>query len=241
MAEDERCRNRAYVEVEAKYSIHLALPGLTRALRRSILDPDDRIASPAPHLAARSGHPLQILSRLLYNNHVCADGNRCFTGALICFLQRGRIQQRPVPQDLDPEWSLPPLLSILNCPLTLTPCPPESLVPDGTHPPSGTLEQDLDKLGDILEESVPAYILVRLDDPPTEWLAVHYVPDSAKVRDKVCTLCLYVCLNVNLTVATDAVCCNPEYVDQKSRVDALCRSNLCYRQGRCQRGGVCEA
>ncbi|TBU35777.1 hypothetical protein BD311DRAFT_680384 [Dichomitus squalens] len=60
----------------------------------------------------------------------------------------------------------------------------ESLVPDGTHPPSGTLEQDLDKLGDILEESVPAYVLVRLDDPPTEWLAVYYVPDSAKVRDK---------------------------------------------------------
>ena len=62
---------------------------------------------------------------------------------------------------------------------------PESLVPDGSHPPSGTLEQDLDKLGDILEENVPAYILVRLDDPPTEWLAVYYVPDSAKVRDKV--------------------------------------------------------
>ncbi|KAI1794554.1 hypothetical protein LXA43DRAFT_995571 [Ganoderma leucocontextum] len=60
----------------------------------------------------------------------------------------------------------------------------ESLVPHGTHPPSGTLEQDLDKLGDILEESVPAYVLVRLDDPPTEWLAVYYVPDSAKVRDK---------------------------------------------------------
>ncbi|RPD66332.1 actin depolymerizing protein [Lentinus tigrinus ALCF2SS1-7] len=60
----------------------------------------------------------------------------------------------------------------------------ESLVPDGVHPPSGSLEQDLDKLGDLLEDNVPAYILVRMDDPTSEWLAVHYVPDSAKVRDK---------------------------------------------------------
>ncbi|KAI0780732.1 actin depolymerizing protein [Trametes elegans] len=60
----------------------------------------------------------------------------------------------------------------------------ESLVPSDTVAPSGTLEQDLDRLGDILEDNVPAYVLVRLDDPPTEWLAVYYVPDSAKVRDK---------------------------------------------------------
>ncbi|KAI0748322.1 hypothetical protein C8Q80DRAFT_1219518 [Daedaleopsis nitida] len=60
----------------------------------------------------------------------------------------------------------------------------ESLVPDGVHPPTGTLAEDLDRLGDILEDTVPAYILVRLDDPPTEWLAIYYVPDSAKVRDK---------------------------------------------------------
>ena len=66
-------------------------------------------------------------------------------------------------------------------------CLPESLVPDGTHPSTGTLEQDLDKLGDLLEDNVPAYVLVRLDDPPSQWLAVHYVPDSAKVRDKVRT------------------------------------------------------
>ncbi|KAI0372856.1 actin depolymerizing protein [Pilatotrama ljubarskyi] len=60
----------------------------------------------------------------------------------------------------------------------------ESLVPSDTVAPSGTLQEDLDKLGDILEDNVPAYVLVRLDDPPTEWLAVYYVPDSAKVRDK---------------------------------------------------------
>ncbi|KAH9857081.1 actin depolymerizing protein [Lenzites betulinus] len=60
----------------------------------------------------------------------------------------------------------------------------ESLVPSETVAPSGTLEQDLDRVVDILEDNVPAYVLVRLDDPPTEWLAINYVPDSAKVRDK---------------------------------------------------------
>ncbi|KAI9057859.1 actin depolymerizing protein [Trametes sanguinea] len=60
----------------------------------------------------------------------------------------------------------------------------ESLVPSHSVAPSGTLEEDLDKLTDILEDNVPAYVLVRLDDPPTEWLAVYYVPDTAKVRDK---------------------------------------------------------
>ena len=54
------------------------------------------------------------------------------------------------------------------------------------------MEQDLDKLGDLLEDNVPAYILVRLDDPTTEWLAVYYVPDSAKVRDKVRRVSMHV-------------------------------------------------
>lgn len=62
----------------------------------------------------------------------------------------------------------------------------ESLVPDASVPPSGTFDEDLNTLGDLLEDDVPAYVLVRLDDPPTEWLAVFYVPDSAKVRNKVC-------------------------------------------------------
>lgn len=53
---------------------------------------------------------------------------------------------------------------------------------------SGSLLEDLDRLGDILEDNVPSYVLTRLDDPPTEWLAISYVPDSAKVRDKVCLI-----------------------------------------------------
>ncbi|KAI0831510.1 actin depolymerizing protein [Trametes gibbosa] len=71
----------------------------------------------------------------------------------------------------------------------------ESLVPSKTIAPSGTLEEDLDRLVDILEDDAPAYILVRLDDPPTEWLAIYYVPDSAKVRDKM----LYAATRTTLT------------------------------------------
>ena len=42
-------------------------------------------------------------------------------------------------------------------------------------------------LQSLLDDSIPAYVLVRLDDPPSAWLAVHYVPDSASIRDKVLT------------------------------------------------------
>ncbi|KAH9951888.1 actin depolymerizing protein [Amylocystis lapponica] len=71
----------------------------------------------------------------------------------------------------------------------------ESLVPDESLPPSGTLKEDLDKLDSILQDDVPAYVLVRLDDPPTEWLAIYYVPDNAKVRDKM----LYAATRTTLT------------------------------------------
>lgn len=50
----------------------------------------------------------------------------------------------------------------------------------------GSLEEDLDKLGDILQDDVPAYILAKLDE--SGWLAISYVPDNAKVRDKVCAI-----------------------------------------------------
>ncbi|KDQ60680.1 hypothetical protein JAAARDRAFT_31659 [Jaapia argillacea MUCL 33604] len=71
----------------------------------------------------------------------------------------------------------------------------ESLVVDHTVPVSGTLEQDLDNLKDILQEKIPAYVLVRLDEPPSDWLAVYYVPDAAQVRDKM----LYAATRASLT------------------------------------------
>ncbi|KAF8609999.1 actin depolymerizing protein [Ceratobasidium sp. AG-I] len=61
----------------------------------------------------------------------------------------------------------------------------ESLVPDGSIPTgSGELSQEFSQLQDILEDNVPAYILARTDDADNTWLFISYVPDSAKVRDK---------------------------------------------------------
>jgi len=49
------------------------------------------------------------------------------------------------------------------------------------------------QLQEYLEDKEPCYILARLDDPPSEWLAVSYVPDSAKVRDKVGIMSMSAC------------------------------------------------
>jgi len=76
----------------------------------------------------------------------------------------------------------------------------EYLVPDQSIPKSGSLEDDLDTLGDILEDDVPAYVLVRLDDPSSAWLALFYVPDTARVRDKM----LYAATRSNLTKSLGA-------------------------------------
>ncbi|CUA74933.1 Twinfilin [Dictyostelium discoideum] [Rhizoctonia solani] len=59
----------------------------------------------------------------------------------------------------------------------------ESLVPDGTIPAgSGELVDDLPQLQSILDDDIPAYVLARIDS--SKWLFISYVPDTAKVRDK---------------------------------------------------------
>ncbi|KAF4578506.1 actin-binding proteins ADF family protein [Pleurotus pulmonarius] len=60
----------------------------------------------------------------------------------------------------------------------------ESLVHDESIQGAGTFQDDLAMLQNVVEDNTPAYILGRLDDPPAEWIAISYVPDSAKVRDK---------------------------------------------------------
>ncbi|KAF9068699.1 hypothetical protein BDP27DRAFT_1421687 [Rhodocollybia butyracea] len=57
----------------------------------------------------------------------------------------------------------------------------ESLVPDQSVPIEGSLQEDLSMLQDLLLDNVPAYILAKLDEPSPEWLAIYYVPDSAKM------------------------------------------------------------
>ena len=82
-------------------------------------------------------------------------------------------------------------------------------MPDDSIAPSGTLEQDLNNLASILDDNVPAYVLVRLDDPPSEWLAVFYVPDTAKVRDKVCGHSILLGVH-SIMSFVDALCLHPE-------------------------------
>ncbi|KAG8899179.1 Twinfilin-1 [Tulasnella sp. 403] len=61
----------------------------------------------------------------------------------------------------------------------------ESLVPLGTWPCEGPeLKDDLHVLATILEDNIPAYILAKLDSGDNDWLFISYVPDVAKVRDK---------------------------------------------------------
>ena len=58
-------------------------------------------------------------------------------------------------------------------------------MPDGAAPRLGNLQSDLKQLAGLVSTDVPAYYLVRLDSSASEWLAISYVPDTAKVRDKV--------------------------------------------------------
>ncbi|KAK0228061.1 actin depolymerizing protein [Armillaria fumosa] len=62
----------------------------------------------------------------------------------------------------------------------------ELLIHDLSVPVQGTLAEDLAKLQDpeIISDDVPAYILVRLDEPPTQWLVIDYVPEGTKIRNK---------------------------------------------------------
>lgn len=58
---------------------------------------------------------------------------------------------------------------------------------------------DYAKITDFFEPSTPAYVLVRLDEKDTKggynWLFLCYVPDNAKVRDKM----LYASTRASLT------------------------------------------
>jgi len=66
----------------------------------------------------------------------------------------------------------------------------DSLVPAASFDVSGSMEDDLAQLGSYLDDNDPCYILARLDDPTSEWLAIAYVPDTASVRNKVGVLWL---------------------------------------------------
>lgn len=64
---------------------------------------------------------------------------------------------------------------------------PESLVHDLSIEINGSFQEDLKNLQDedVLPKDFSAYILAKLDAPSPDWMIVSYVPDNAKVRDKV--------------------------------------------------------
>lgn len=174
-------------------------------------------------LARRRGFvlppPSSCYPRLI-SSHVCSNGNRSLAGALFGFLRCSSLKRYQVHQSVDSEWSLSVSVSVQCLCSSCRRHLPESLVPDGITPPEGTFEEDLDKLQSILEDEVPAYILARLDEPPSEWLAIYYVPDSAKVRDKVRVVPARQ-FHIKINSCLDVVCCHPEHPDQVAWIDAF--------------------
>ncbi|GAB5590817.1 Twinfilin-1 [Umbelopsis nana] len=75
----------------------------------------------------------------------------------------------------------------------------ESLIENGQIPVSGSFEEDFSELQKYLDQSQPAFVLVRLDSKSSageyNWLFVAFVPDNAKVRDKM----LYASTRATLT------------------------------------------
>jgi len=61
------------------------------------------------------------------------------------------------------------------------------LVPTGSCPLGGNYEDDLDKIPTYLDEKEPSFIIFRLDEKSSQgylWVLMCYVPDKAKVREK---------------------------------------------------------
>ncbi|KAJ2705401.1 Twinfilin-1 [Coemansia sp. IMI 203386] len=78
----------------------------------------------------------------------------------------------------------------------------ESLEATATHPTQNGFEQDFAAIGDLLQDTDPSYLLVRLDsnesnshDTGTKWLLCTHVPDTAAVRAKM----LYASSKASLT------------------------------------------
>ena len=72
-------------------------------------------------------------------------------------------------------------------PFFLTFAHTDSVVHDLSIEIKASFEDDLQHLQDehVLPKDFPAYILAKLDAPSLDWVIVSYVPDTAKVRDKV--------------------------------------------------------
>ena len=109
----------------------------------------------------------------------------------------------------------------------------ESLVPITSIGVSGTLEDDLALLQDHLEDNVPCYVLARLDNPPSEWLIISYVPEAAQVRQKVGASPDHISLlnDRRYHLRPDALRVHSQRTDEIPRIDGVHRQSVCYGQG----------
>lgn len=128
-------------------------------------------------------------------------------------------------------------LSLLQNPtasLSLFTFHPESLVHDLSIEIEGSFEDDLQNLQneDVLPKDFPAYILAKLDAPSPDWMIFFYVPDTAKVRDKVRS---YISMMLSTggelsLLKTDALCLNSVISAQVSWIHPFHRFYFCHLQ-----------
>jgi hypothetical protein len=124
------------------------------------------------------------------DNHHSSDLNvhviwhRRFLRSCLEVCRRRRSPINTIYKSLYSKWSL--IITNTHY-FSLTFTYPESLVHDLSIDIKGSFEDDLQNLQeeDVLPKDLPAYILAKLDAPSPDWMIVFYVPDNAKVRDKV--------------------------------------------------------
>jgi len=116
--------------------------------------------------------------------HVCLIRHPCLSFPRHRICRRPPILLCPLSQGRHPQWSRRSLFIFQFRGLSLS---PENLVHQLTIDAVGSFVDDLAMLQDnnVLSETLAAYILARLDPPSTGWTVFSYVPDHAKVRDKV--------------------------------------------------------
>lgn len=116
--------------------------------------------------------------------HVCLIRHPCLSFPRHRICRRPPVLLCPLSQGRHPQWSRRSLFIFQFRGLSLS---PENLVHQLTIDAVGSFVDDLAMLQDnnVLSETLAAYILARLDPPSTGWTVFSYVPDHAKVRDKV--------------------------------------------------------
>ncbi|TDL24739.1 actin depolymerizing protein [Rickenella mellea] len=91
----------------------------------------------------------------------------------------------------------------------------EHLEVDDNIPIEGSFDDDMEKLQHLVEDNVPAYILVNLESPESEWLLVSYVPETSSVKEKM----IYATMKNSLIKSIDATHLKKESLFANSKAD----------------------